>query len=165
MKSLFPHHNQAQQNPLPTHREQYTLSSKNMFSECCVQKNNPWKWRVSVTSHHHHHHPFSFLTSFLPSCPPTAQVPVLVAVPGRHSTAVQSGFPTFLHVCCCWMEKLSEISPYLPFLTIGSLLFPFLLPLEALPALFYTCWCFVFICPVYSSLLLFCIVCVPPFIP
>ncbi len=49
-----------------------------------------------------HPHPISLLASFLPSRPPTAQVPVLVAVAGKRSSAVKSGSPTFLHAPVEW---------------------------------------------------------------
>lgn len=59
----------------------------------------------------------SLLASFLPSWPPTAQVPVLVAVSGSRSGAAQSGFPTFLRAPLGWSDSRAiEISLHLALL-------------------------------------------------
>lgn len=74
-------------------------------------------------------------TAYLPSRflppipPPTAQVPVLIAYAVQYSSAVQSGFPTFLHAAAEWksLQRSTHTHTYLPFLVIFSFLVCFLL--------------------------------------
>ena len=96
----------------------------------------------------------SLLTSFLPSSPPAAQVPVLFAVAGSRSSVLQSGSPTFLHTHVVWKNS-QGLKP--PLIAHSSLFFH----LSASPSIFvrllkisqYSCWSlFFFNCQIRFSL-------------